>query len=303
MLAQVQFTVSDGRVVTLGPGDIIGRGSHVTLRVADPGASEAHAMLSLRGGDMMLLALRGRFQLDGERLSKLILRRGQVIALSPQTTLTVGTVQLPAAVLGLEIAGLGRQILSGVTSLVEGDALQPARLVPRFEPAAVAWFYSVDGAWRLHHDGANTVPLLPGQLLDIAGLQVRVVSVELESAGHAPTSVEDALDVPLRIVARYDSVQIYRTQDVVVSLSGIGARVISELVAIDRPTPWETLAREVWSDANSDVADLRARFDAAMSRLRRTLRQAGLRGDLIVNDGHGNVELIRHAHDQLVDET
>ena len=57
MLALARFRLPDGSVETLCAGDIVGRIWSAALRIDDPDISEAHALLSLRGEGLWLLAL------------------------------------------------------------------------------------------------------------------------------------------------------------------------------------------------------------------------------------------------------
>ena len=52
-----------------------------------------------------------------------------------------------------------------------------------------------------------------------------------------------------------------------------------------------------------DAAALRARFDVNLSRLRRKLRAARIRTDLVNLDGAGVVELLLYPHDRVEDRT
>jgi pSer/pThr/pTyr-binding forkhead associated (FHA) protein len=67
--AYCRIRLSDGRVVDLGPGDIIGRLETATLRINEPQLSEAHALVSLRGEQLVLLALRGVVSVGGRPVS------------------------------------------------------------------------------------------------------------------------------------------------------------------------------------------------------------------------------------------
>jgi hypothetical protein len=89
---------------------------------------------------------------------------------------------------------------------------------------------------------------------------------------------------------------------VIVSLSGQSARVISELVSLGGPVGWVTLSELLWPEL-SDPALRRPRLDVLLSRLRARLRAAGVRDDLVRSDGAGQVELLIHPRDTLVDET
>lgn len=64
MLPSASFTLlhdahpGTARRVDRAPGDLIGRLPGAALQIADPRVSEAHAMVSLRAGELVLLALR-----------------------------------------------------------------------------------------------------------------------------------------------------------------------------------------------------------------------------------------------------
>ena len=89
MRATVRLRLPDGSVDHLGPGDIIGRTWTAALRLDDPGVSEAHALVSLRGETLKLLALRGRFLVDGQPSVDVDLAPGQHLRISQETELVV----------------------------------------------------------------------------------------------------------------------------------------------------------------------------------------------------------------------
>ena len=64
MRARVRLRLDSGEVRQLVSGDIIGRIWGAALRLDDPQISEAHALVSMRGTALKLLALRGRFVVD-----------------------------------------------------------------------------------------------------------------------------------------------------------------------------------------------------------------------------------------------
>ncbi len=78
------------------------------------------------------------------------------------------------------------------------------------------------------------------------------------------------------------------------------ARLLSELVAVDDPLSWTALTVELWP-GEDDVALRRGRLDALLLRIRRRLRAAGLRADLVRTDGAGTVELVRYPNDVVED--
>ena len=80
MYATVTLRTADGELHQLGHGDLIGRLWSAALPLSSPHVSEAHAMVSLRGGHLHLLSLRGLFALRGKPIKDLVLAVGQRIS-------------------------------------------------------------------------------------------------------------------------------------------------------------------------------------------------------------------------------
>ena len=139
MRAWVRLVTDTGESAGLGPGDINGRLRSAALTIADARISEAHAMVSLRGRELMLLALRGRLAVDGEQRSKVVLREGLRVHLAPDFGVSVDELVLPETVTAIEGDGLPRQHLTTVASLF----VHPRpRLVSRYDGSAAAWIWS-----------------------------------------------------------------------------------------------------------------------------------------------------------------
>jgi hypothetical protein len=113
MLASVRLRLPDGSTTTLSPGDIVGRMASAALVLDDPRVSEAHALVSLRGAELQLLALRGMFAVNGEPSSKIVLQPGQRLSFAEGLALEVEAVQLPDTLAALEGDGLPTQVLGG----------------------------------------------------------------------------------------------------------------------------------------------------------------------------------------------
>lgn len=294
----VRFIVQGAGTAEVGPGEFIGRSAAAHLRIDDPRISEAHALVSLRGESFRLLALRGRFALAGNAKSELDLAVGQQIELARGLVLEVAEVILPRQVLAIEGDLLPRQVLVGVTSLVLDP--QPS-LARQFVSDAAAWLWnSGDTSWALQIAGQAQRPLLAGDTWSVQGHQFRAVAVQSADMAVHATVGDGGLAVPVKIVARYETVHIYPEGRTPLVLDGLHARLVSELVVFGGPVAWELLAGELWKD-EPDRQRVRRRLDVAVSRLRLRLRENGVRPDLVRMSGVGQVELFLHERDQVVD--
>ena len=306
MYAFVRFRLPDGSTSTLSPGDFIGRLDHAALHLDDARVSEAHAMVSLRGRELKLLALRGRFAIDGSPVNSAVLRDGLVIEVARGLSLVVDEVQLPEQVLALEGDGLPRQVLSGAMSLFVKP--KPS-LQPRYRSDAAAHLWNTGEGWTLSvvdgelgGEAELARALASGDSFVIDGVAFRVVAVEIAHAARKATRVEGAVQSPLTIVASYDTVHLHRPDHAPLALDGISARILSELVAFDGPVVWHVLAREIWRHED-DRGQLRRKWDVSLARLRRKLRAVGIRTDLIRAGGTGQIELLRYPGDRIDDRT
>lgn len=303
MQALVTFRTAQGHRIELRSGDFIGRSWNAAWRISDPRISEAHAMVSLRGSSLKLLALRGRFAVGDKPSSEVELVAGQVIWLTNDLRVDVESVQLPSEVLALEGEGLAAHILSGVCSL----KVEPR---PTLLPGLVA-----DTDASLWHDGLGWVlrvrdevdphdatpvdrPLVAGDVFQIGGRTFRAVTVALALAGHMTTLGVGQVDSPLKLVLRYDSAQIERDGGATLALGGISARILSELADVGQALSWEGIGKEIWPDED-DLVALRRKWDASLARLRQKLRDARIRADLVRADGNGLFTLFLYPGDKV----
>lgn len=297
LFAGVAFRLPDGSEVFVTHGAIVGRLASSAVHLDDPAVSEAHALVSLRGGGFRMLALRGRLAVGGALVKDVLLTPGTDIQLTPRHALHVNAVYLPRAVLAIEGPGLARQALAATSAIVTQPRLQ---LWPQFREDAAAWIWSNGAEWNLRIGATGDVrPLRDGECFAVDGVALTTSLMSLAAAGGA-TTLGPALAVePLVIEARYDVVQIRRGESLTVTLSGKVARLVSELVMLGGTAPWDVLAREIWDDSDRTV--LRKKFDVVMVRLRHKLRESRVRPDLVRSLGIGVVELVLHASDRVVD--
>lgn len=296
--AYVRFRLPNGQTTELGHGDLIGRLWSAALAISDARISEAHAMVSLRGQELLLLPLRGRFALDGQRQSSLILAAGQRITLADGLDLVVEDVSLPASVFAIEGDGLPRVVVSGVCSLLTRPRPE---LVPRLVPDAPAHLWGDGEGWCLTLNGV-TRTLQVGDTWELDGRRFCAVGLSLDNAGRTVTRLEGGVSRPVRVVAQFDTVHIHCEGVGTIALSGLAARLVSEVVAFDGPVSWEVLARELWPDED-DIHLLRHKLDVTLSRLRSRLREGQVRPDLVRSDGFGKVELFLLDGDHVEDRT
>jgi len=299
MQPTVRIRTADGVAHTLSPGDLIGRVRSAALLIDDARVSEAHALVSLRGQSLKLLALRGVFAVDGKPLAEVDLKPGLRVLLAPGVALDIEAVALPASVLAIEGDGLVRTLLSGVSSLT----LSPRpNLVPRYVEGAAAHLWSTGDSWRLRLAQGQPRDLEGGDEFSIENRRFMAISVALSRAAQAATVLGGGVDRPLSITARYDTVHIHQEGQPHLVLNGISARILSELVAIAAPVDWELLAREVWRDED-ERNFLRRKWDVSLVRLRRKLKEGHVRSDLVHSDGAGNIELLLGPGDVVIDES
>lgn len=297
MRPSARFKTTDGRVTELGHGDLVGRLESAALYIDDPRVSEAHAMVSLRGTALKLLALRGRFTVRGKPLAAVELTPGLVVDLARGLTLEVVDVTLPDRVLGLRVAGMEVRVLAGVCSLFGGAK---AELRAGFHADALAHVWARAAGLQVRRREGPDVTLRAGDTATVDGVAVEVVEMALEADGQYVTTARGAVAAPLELVTRYASAHIFREHEPALVLSGISARILSELVAFGVPAPWATVACEIWPDEEPDA--VRAKWDVNLGRLRKKLEDARIRGDLVYSDGRGNVELRLERGDVARDE-
>ncbi len=283
------------RVHDLGPGDVIGRGRTSALPIDDGRISEAHALVSLRGGELKLLALRGRFALDNRPIAETVLVVGQVITLAPGVDLRVEQVGLPSLALAVRTPHLSSTTLVGVCSLATADA---TRLVPGFRRDAAAQIWNQEADWRIRVGEQPPRPLDAGDRIDLGGVPLEAHSIRLQEAGANATELDARTCRSLHIITRHDTVTIERSDGHLMHLSGISARILSELAEMSGPAGWDVVAAEVWTEGYERTV-LRRKWDVAVARLRKRLRDGGVPPEIVVADGTGNVELVVSSTDRV----
>lgn len=285
------------------PGSLIGRLVTADVMLSDPRVSEAHALVSLRGRSLRLLALRGMLLVDAQEVDSVELQPGLIVELAEGLALTVESVELPSHTLLLCGAVPDAvELRASVYSLVsEPRADGPAvRLVVGFVEGAEGHLWYSGGRLWMRLAGHAAEPLNVGGPWSVAGCPLRVLRIPL-----GDTSDTEAQSSRPRsgfvLHARYTTVHVQHARGTSV-ITGKPANLISELVRFSgKPIPWDVLSREIWG-AEADRSLLRKSFDSTMRRLRGQLHDLELREDLVRLDGSGNVELVLTASDRAVDE-
>ena len=295
--AAVHIALDDGRGFALQPGDLIGRMAGAALSLNDGRISEAHALISLRGGALRLLALRGLFTVDDQLVAAVTLVPGLRVELAPGLAFTVAGLALPDRVAALSGEGLNLQALTSLSSLL----LDPdPRISPRYEPDAAAVLWSRGDGWRLQPAGEETRPLGEGEPFEVGGRRFVLGSMPLAHAGPGITERTEARPLTIRFAG--SAVELRRGDGASVTLRGNGAHLIRELVEFAGPVDWYTLARQVWPDGPCvDRTRLRARLDTTLKRVRARLRDGGVGAGVLVFTQTGQVELLSQPGDRIVE--
>lgn len=291
---------SSRRSWDLGPGAIIGRMVSAACRLHDARVSEAHALVSLRGRALRLLALRGEVLVDGAPEDEVELVEGQVLTLGA-TRLTVVEVTVPEDVLALRIDdGEPQELCAGVYTLVTRPAVE---LVPREDEAAQARVWSTAEGWCLQTPDGKRENIVAGRTWQLDGVRVAAVLISVDEAGR--TATVGRLGLGLTIVARHTTTHLLRAGREPVVVDGQPGRVLSELATMGAPVDWTVVATALWPelDPRRDRDALRRNWDRVTRRLRLKLREHGVREDLVRADGLGNLELVLQTGDRVRDET
>lgn len=298
MFAFVRIRLPDGTERRLSPGDLVGRLETAALHLDDARISEAHALVSLRGDELRLLGLRGRFAVDGAPIKEVSLHPNLRIEFAPGLAVEVLEVSVPDEVLALEADGLARQVLSGVCSV----HLDPdPRISHRYDVGAAAHVWTSGTAWTIQVAGEAARELEAGDEFEVGGRAFAAVPVSLLEAA-SPATRAGGVRPPITIEAQFDTVHIHRDGVPALSLAGIAARIVSELVAFDGPVNWHVLASQIWKNEDERIL-LRRKWDVALARLRKKLRGAGLPPGLIRADRTGHIELTLELADKVIDNT
>ena len=298
MGARVTFNDSAGFAWELSPGDMLGRAATAALRLNDPRVSEAHALVSLRGSSLRLLALRGRFAVRGQVVTEIELIPGLDVELAADLTLRVARVKLPEEVLALELPSGERLVPPKVASVVEEP--HGLSVVSGAQPAALAIIWLDEQAVWVRRPGLPDESLGPGDRFAVAGHWVSVRAVALNRSAVDVTAAVDPLERPLTLTLAADTV-VVRTGPTDVRpavLDGVPARIVQVLAGTRGPVEWRILAQALWPN-ETDARGLRQKWDAGLARLRRRLVELHIRRDLVRTDGSGRFELVLGPRDTL----
>jgi hypothetical protein len=293
-IAWVEVLHDTSRRVALGHGDLIGRLPGAALSLDDGRISEAHALVSLRGGELHLLGLRGRFRVHQQVVSSVALVEGLEIELAEGLFVRVQRLVLPDKVLSIALPGQMPSTLTGTTSVRGGTT--PA-LLPGYQLDALALIWAFGSSWRISIAGGPPAPLLPGRVPLSGDITLAVHEVALSSASLTRTRPD--LVAPWRLHVFPAGVTLQEVGGPQARLGGLVGRTLGVLATAGRPLDWKELAARIWVDDRSDERSLRRRLDTTLSRLRRALRDAGLGFDRITLDGSGTASLTLGPDDRV----
>lgn len=283
---------------SLGIGDIIGRSSQAALCIDDPRISEAHALLSLRGSALMLLALRGRFRFRGEIVSEIELRPGMDIELYKECWLHCEEVVMPESLLGLHVPGMAPVMLTHTSSLFLNLESGARTLQPGYASKADVVFWSLGDTWSHRVQGGQAEPLHAGDVIRVAGLEIQTHSVAVRDASTLPTKQTDRTSLRLEIAPK--SVKVHasaHTKSIVIT--GIPGKILACVARSAHPQTWDEVAHQVWDSEACMPSALRRRFDVGLLRLREKLHQLELPADLMHMDGSGLISLRLEGDDTV----
>jgi hypothetical protein len=258
-----------------------------SLRIDHPEVSEAHAMVSMRGGELHLLSLRGLLRVDGAPVDQLRLEAGRVVTLADGVDLRVSDLFLPGTVLGIAIDDRPAVPLRAPRYSLRADGR--LELFPDLLPDACMVIWSTAGGWRCATPASPGDALRVGQHWQLEGAEITVVALSSEEASAAATRSPAPLD-RLTIESQYDSLCILRPERAPVHVNGRPAELLTEVGLVGTLVDWDAIAQLLWP--RQQRRHLRQQsFHRAVKRLRKLLDQHCIRPDLLRTDNRGNWEL------------
>jgi len=297
--------LSEDRVIGLQPGDLIGRSRAAALRLNSPRISEAHAFVSLREGQLKLLALRGRVARSGEPpVTELTLLPGMTIKLARDLKLLVEAVSLPGSLLGLTINGAVTPLLASEYSLLT----DPPTLLTGYRAEAAGHIWSGDERWFLKLPEQPLESLAAGQRLMLGDSSIEVVELPLSELAAARTMgpvYARPSEPGLRIDSHKERCRVEKPDGSILDITGVMATML-HVMARTHPghLHWAEVTQQIWFNNNPLPAkreqSFRSSFHRTRQRLRARLKESGVREDLFGQAGYGQWRLNLSPDDQLI---
>lgn len=275
---QVEVAGLDGPVLCY-PGTIVGRHAAARIRLQQPEISELHAHFSLRGGALWLIYLRRPVHIDGVACWEIPVTGRAVLPLTEQIVMLVRGEWVPDEMPALQVDEGTPKLLDGECSLLPDgswvDGHQRAAL-------AQAW-WSDDAAWLRVGDRVEAV--YPDARWEVGERRLAVRMLPWPGAGWTR-----ALRRPPRTrvrtsrsMTRVDD-ELGREVELVGNASVVFYALATWAAAQQEPAaPWLHVATALWGakEAPQRRGNLRTNV---LHRLDQTLRQRGLRDDLVRRD-------------------
>ena len=273
----VLFQTPDQQVHRLHPGGIIGRLASAALRLDDPRVSEAHALLSLRGRSLKLLALRGALGLRGKWLGEVALREDQRLLLAEDVALGVLEVVLPDTVMALEQPDGTRVELDRPELSI---SLDPLRTTPGATPDAAAWAWCSGDQWWVQLRGERPRELSVGHTLSLGDTSVIARALPLPQISTPRTATAGKLWPPMHMICWPQHTEIHvegRPKPARFTRNAHNLLRESALATQGGGTVhWAQVAQRIWRFGASED-----NWYTNLSRLRKRLHEQGLPSDLL----------------------
>jgi hypothetical protein len=228
----VRFRLGDGTTAQISPGGLIGRAASAELRIANPEVSEAHALISpARAPAAHAVAA----SVDHPRRRALLGDHAEA-----------GAADLPVADGGARGRGgraagprvrarlrrpRGVHIVGGGVFADAGDG--DIKVAPEHIQGAEAYLWGNAEGFTLRVGDAAPIEVEAGTEWKLGEHRLRVTARPLGDGALSTRSIGQN-DPPLTIVARYDTVYIHTPGRAPAVLSGLLARIVSELVTIGK---------------------------------------------------------------------